>query len=274
MSEQNNPHDAFFKQYLSQPRVASDFLRQYLPAEILALIDLSQLQLEKDSFVDEKLRAHFSDLIYSTTTRFNTDLRIAFLYEHKSYPDDWVDFQVLRYQVSYWVQEFEHLNAEADKAKEQPKRPRLLTPIVVLLVYHGKTNWQVSLSFCPALQRHGGRSASPLAQALARYVPAFEPHFINLTSMADEAIQGEVRTRMMALVLKHIFEPQLGGHLDEVLQLASEVIHQPSGVAMVLTLLRYIGRAATRIDRSEMAQKLLTYLPKEGGVLMQTMAQE
>ena len=49
---------------------------------------------------------------------------------------------------------------------------------------------------------------------------------------------------------------------------------QPSGVAMVLALLRYLGRAATKIDRSEMAQKLLTYLPKEGGILMETMAQE
>ena len=115
---------------------------------------------------------------------------------------------------------------------------------------------------------------SPLSQALARYVPAFEPHFINLSTMSDEAIQGEVLTRMMSLVLKHIFEPQLGGRLDAVLKLASEVIDQPSGMAMVLTLLRYIGRAATRIERSELAEKLLTYLPKEGGVLMETMAQE
>lgn len=115
---------------------------------------------------------------------------------------------------------------------------------------------------------------SPLSQALARYVPSFEPHFINLSAMSDEAIQGEVLTRMMSLVLKHIFEQQLGGRLDEVLKLASEVINQPSGMAMVLTLLRYIGRAVTKIDRSEMAQKLLTYLPKEGAVLMQTMAQE
>ena len=70
-----NPHDAFFKHYLSQPAVAVDFLRQYLPGEVLTLIDLTQLRLEKDTFVDEKLRGHFSDLIYSTVTRFNTALQ-------------------------------------------------------------------------------------------------------------------------------------------------------------------------------------------------------
>lgn len=63
-----NPHDAFFKQYLSQPAVARDFLQQYLPADLTALLDLSQLRLEKDSFVDEKLRSYFSDLIYTTMT--------------------------------------------------------------------------------------------------------------------------------------------------------------------------------------------------------------
>ena len=40
-----NPHDAFFKQYLSQPAVASDFLRHHLPAEVVALLDLQHLRL-------------------------------------------------------------------------------------------------------------------------------------------------------------------------------------------------------------------------------------
>jgi hypothetical protein len=51
-----NPHDAFFKQYLRQPAVAQDFLQQHLPVAISELLDLNQLRLEKDSFVDEKLR--------------------------------------------------------------------------------------------------------------------------------------------------------------------------------------------------------------------------
>lgn len=58
-----NPHDAFFKHYFSQPAVAADFLRHHLPAEVTALLDLGQLRLEKDSFVDEKLRSYFSDMI-------------------------------------------------------------------------------------------------------------------------------------------------------------------------------------------------------------------
>ncbi len=268
-----NPHDAFFKQYLSQPNVAVDFLRQHLPGEVTELLDLSQLRLEKDSFIDEKLRGYFSDLIYSTVTNYKTSLRVAFLCEHKSYPDEWVDFQAMRYQVGYWVQEFDLLHAEQTQSEGRAKRKQTLTPILVLLVYHGKEEWNVELRFA----RHFSGMEdpnSPLSKVLGRYIPDFEPHFVNLSTIADEAIQGEVVTQLFVMVMKHIFDPGLGGNLDKVLKLASEIIRQPSGMEMVMGLLRYIGRSAVKIDKAEMTQKLIAYLPKEGGILMETMAQE
>lgn len=274
-----NPHDAFFKHYLSQPAVAVDFLRHHLPAEISDLLDLTQLHLEKDSFIDEKLRSYFSDMIYTTATRYGTPLRVAFLAEHKSYPDEWVDFQVLRYKVGYWVQEFDAIQAE-QKIEEQStqakkvrhKRRTTLTPILVVLVYHGKEAWQIPLRFARHLTGMEDPN-SPLSQVMGRYVPDFEPHFVNLSTIADEAIRGEVTTRLIVLVLKYIFTDGLGGHLDEILQLASAVLQQPSGMEMVMALLRYISRSAVKLDKAEITQKLLAYLPKEGGVLMETLAQ-
>jgi hypothetical protein len=53
-------------------------------------------------------------------------------------------------------------------------------------------------------------------------------------------------TRLFVLVLKHIFERGLGGHLDEILALAAEVIRQPTGMTMVVALLRYLGRILAR----------------------------
>jgi predicted transposase YdaD len=58
MTNLANPHDAFFKQFLSRPEVAEDFLRQHLPDDIVPLLDLSALALQKDTFVDEELRSH------------------------------------------------------------------------------------------------------------------------------------------------------------------------------------------------------------------------
>ena len=115
--------------------------------------------------------------------------------------------------------------------------------------------------------------SSPLAQVMGRYVPDFEPHLVNVSTIADEAIRGEVTTRLIVTVLKYIFTDGLDGHLDEILQMASEVLQQPSGMEMVMALLRYISRSAVKLDKAEITQKLLAHLPKEGGVLMETIAQ-
>lgn len=62
--------------------------------------------------------------------------------------------------------------------------------------------------------------------------------------------------------------------MDEILEMAAEVMRQPSGIEMVVALLRYIGRSGIQVNKDAVAQKLLELLPKEGGVLMQTMAEE
>ncbi|MEZ4731803.1 MAG: hypothetical protein R3E79_32180 [Caldilineaceae bacterium] len=103
-----------------------------------------------------------------------------------------------------------------------------------------------------------------------RYVPNFEPHLINISTLADETICGEVTPRLLVTVLKHIFHEGLGGQLDEILAMASEVLQQPSGLEMVMALLRYISRSAVKLDRARSRQQLLTHLPKEGDALMET----
>lgn len=45
------PHDATFRQFLTQPDVARDFMEIHLPAELRAVCDLSTLKLESGSFV-------------------------------------------------------------------------------------------------------------------------------------------------------------------------------------------------------------------------------
>lgn len=273
-NEPINPHDAFFKQYLSHPQVATDFLRHHLPAALAQQVDLAHLHLVKDTFIDERLRSHFSDLIYRTQTKDQTPLALALLFEHKSYPDEWVDFQVLRYLVNFWQQELDEIIAERAKAEDSRNLPkRRQTPILVLLVYHGKDEWKVSLRFA----RHLAGLSDPdsdLSKALAPYIPDFQPHLINLTAMSDEEIRGEIMTRLFMLVLKHIFEQDLGGRLYEILTMVAHVMNQPSGMEMVVALLRYLSRAGVKVSKEEVVEKLVELLPKEGGILMQTMADE
>jgi predicted transposase YdaD len=53
----STPHDAVFKQFLTQADTARDFLAIHLPPALRQRCDLDTLQLESASFIEESLRA-------------------------------------------------------------------------------------------------------------------------------------------------------------------------------------------------------------------------
>ena len=57
-------HDALSKSFLSDPSVARDFLERYLHEDVRGICDLSTLQIEPTSYVDEDLKMHCSDIAY------------------------------------------------------------------------------------------------------------------------------------------------------------------------------------------------------------------
>lgn len=82
----STPHDAAFRQFLTQPEIARDFMELHLPAELRAICDLSTLKLESGSFVEDDLRQYFSDVLYSLETTEGTGY-VHVLIEHQSSPD-------------------------------------------------------------------------------------------------------------------------------------------------------------------------------------------
>lgn len=60
-----NPHDKFFKETFGNIMVAKDFLNNYLPENIMEIVDMNTLEPQKDSFINEELQEEFSDLLFS-----------------------------------------------------------------------------------------------------------------------------------------------------------------------------------------------------------------
>jgi predicted transposase/invertase (TIGR01784 family) len=156
-----NPHDRFFKQMLSRPEVATDLMRYYLPAEIVTLLDLTTVQIAKDSFVDKELQTHFSDLLYQVRTQDGNPAYIYTLFDHKSYSDSDVAFQLLRYKARIWEQ-----LPRLDKNK--------LPPIFPVVFYHGVTKWTVELTFAALFPEKTPPSLLP-------FLPNFQYHIIDLS---------------------------------------------------------------------------------------------
>lgn len=147
----SNPHDRFFKELFSRQEAARDFLQHYLPADITPLLDLTTLEINKDSFIDPDLQEHFSDLLYKVVLHDGGETYIYILFEHKSYPEPLIAWQLLRYMVRIWEQ--------------SSKQQQTLLPVVPLVMYHGQKQWRVKPNFSALFD---------LPEPLRPYVPDYK----------------------------------------------------------------------------------------------------
>ncbi len=64
MTEITKPHDLFFKEVFSRPEVAETFVLNFLPPNVTEHVKPKTFRPSKESFVDERLKEHHSDLLY------------------------------------------------------------------------------------------------------------------------------------------------------------------------------------------------------------------
>ena len=103
MDELQNPHDRFARAVWSQTEVAVSFFTHYLPTEVVERLDLTTLEVSQESFIDEDLRAHHTDLLYRVRLADNGPAALIYLLlEHKSAPEFWVGLQLFRYLARLW----------------------------------------------------------------------------------------------------------------------------------------------------------------------------
>ena len=130
-SKVHNPHDAFFKEVMGNKEAAGDFFMNYLPPDILKLIDIKTLQIKKDSFIEKELKRFYSDILYQVSLRENKAY-FYLLFEHQSSPDRLIAFRLLRYMIKIWELEL-----------RQHPEIRLLPPIIPMVLYHGENRWNI-----------------------------------------------------------------------------------------------------------------------------------
>lgn len=175
------PHDAIFRQMLTQKEVARDFLQLYLPAQFLSICDLSTLQLASGSFIEEDLHSSYSDILYSLQTRHGAGYIYA-LIEHQSSSDKLMAFRLMRYTLAAMQR---HLDAGHDT----------LPLVVPILFYHGAVSlWPHTLNW------HHLFNHPELASAL--YGGDFP--LMDLTVMPDNQLILHQRMAMLELLQKHI----------------------------------------------------------------------
>ena len=251
----HNPHDQFYKQIFGQPDVAADYLQNYLPQEITEAIDLQNLLPIQESFIDTKLKESSVDLLFQTRFK-NEPAFIYILFEHKSYNDPLVAFQLLRYMVRIWER---HL-------KENPKTKEL--PVIFpLLFYHGESGWAAPVNFQGLFNKAN-------TELLGKYIPNYEYFLADLSQLPEDQIRGGLTTQAAILLMKSIFDKNLHEKVPEIIHLLYQ-LHNPKEktVDLIYRFLYYIFVGARNAD----PVKINEVIAKTGKVtedIMATMAEE
>uniref|UniRef100_UPI00105569D8 Rpn family recombination-promoting nuclease/putative transposase n=1 Tax=Vibrio lentus TaxID=136468 RepID=UPI00105569D8 len=174
------PHDALFKQFLTNPETAKDLLDIHLPTELRDICDLTTLKLEPGSFIEESLRPYYSDVLYSLNTSQGEGYIYA-LIEHQSRPEKHMAFRLMRYAIATMQQ---HIEAGHEH----------LPLVIPIQFYHGKVSpYPYEMNWLSGFTNPD--------QAKGLYTQDFP--LVDVTIISDDEIMQHRRIALLELVQKH-----------------------------------------------------------------------
>ena len=229
----SNPHDQFVKYAFSNLEDARDLMSRTLPADVLAEVDLATLAIVAGSFVDVELRERHSDLLFQLSFRGGENGFVYILFEHKSFPDPQLPFQLLRYIVRIW--------------EGQLRDKVALSPIIPLILYHGLTSWNTS------------RTMQDIVKApaeMVRYVPQFDSILIDLSQYSHNDLRENALVNAFFQVLKYVRSDELPERLPGIMQLFVQIIDEPRGLECLKAVLVYLSNSTDKISPEQLTEAL------------------
>ncbi len=184
-----HPHDSFFRSIFFKPERCADLLRlaalqNESLAKFIATIDLTTLSDISDSFADENDKG-CADLAFTVKLKGsgkNAKLLVGIIAEHKSYRDDEIFRQLIRYWHGLMVIRHDNI------------------PTVAIVVYNGKEAWHPT--------------ETPIYSDYPEYYHRiglpFICEFIDVgQALTQHAIKNiDAETAFALLIMKYVFEPE------------------------------------------------------------------
>lgn len=245
-------HDRFFKQIFSRPENVRDFITSYLPAGIVAHLDLEGLEVVSGSFVEADLSEYFSDVVVRTSVKQGNPADLYFLFEHKSGPERYARVQVLQYMASRWY-------AQVRDGQFGP-----LPVIIPVVIYHGMKTWNFSLGF--------GDLFEPPSRDFLPYIPRFEHILHDISHLDASEMKGTIVLQAVQLLLKYIQRPELRDQLPRIVDLLGNLSEKERLTEYLQVVLEYVFQASEHVDASDV-REAFEKIP-QGEKLMPTIAEK
>ena len=247
----SNPHDAYVNLMLKKKENAKDFLSNYLPSDIQKQIDFETLKIEDNIHIDQELDHLYTDILYKVKIAGKNSF-VYVLFEHKSYVDWQIAFQLLRYMISVW-----------EKYLSEHPNTKKLPFIFPLVLYHGKEEWKVSKKFSSLIDiiPHG-----------EKYVPDFEYELNDITHMSDGDIAGLLFNKAFLLLLKYNKGRDIFKGLPKIFELLNQLPDNQTYFEYIIISVRYLIETAEK-NKNELIKEINHSL-KKGAEIMPTIADD
>uniref|UniRef100_UPI00073FFE01 Rpn family recombination-promoting nuclease/putative transposase n=1 Tax=Candidatus Williamhamiltonella defendens TaxID=138072 RepID=UPI00073FFE01 len=240
------PHDAVFKQFLSEKETAKDFFEIWLPDEIKELCDFTTMKVESGSFIDEDMKAYQNDILYSLRTQKGKGY-LYVLIESQSTPDKLMAWRLMRYSMAAMQK---HLDAGN----------KTLPLVFPVLFYVGETSPHPYSTYWMDCFED---------KALAERIYTQPFRLADVTTLEDGEIMQHRRMALLELVQKHIRRRDMSELLNEIVDILSYNEYTDN---QVMTMMNYLIQEGNATNPMQFITEIAKQSEKHEGVLM-TMAQ-
>ena len=236
--EIKNIHDSFFKKIFSDKNNIKSFLTIALPEDLLKNIELDKIEIDPTGYVSDDMKGSFSDIVVKTRIKGDKEEKVKekkkskkkgkekeipadiyIIFEHKSYRDKNIYFQLLKYMYMMWEQDY-----------REGKELRVIIPLVF---YHGRGKWRL---------KRGFNSIFKVKDEIRKYLLNYEYLLFdtNEWDLEDEKNRG-IRNNVMLmsglLLMKSVFSKDYEG-VERVVDLWSKMGFKDE--KLIITFLYYI----------------------------------
>jgi predicted transposase/invertase (TIGR01784 family) len=254
----HQPHDKLVKKLLSNPATTRDILSLYLPEEVLAIADLNNLELQRDTFIDDEHRAYAVDLLYKTTLH-DQEGYIWILLEHQRKSDPWMPVRLFKYIAIIW----DHLR--------KTTKSRLIPLIYPVVIYNGNEPYAHSLNLSDLIEPDTSRKL---------FGDLFTNPFclVDLATIPDESLRQSAQTRVkgiaLLMALKHVNNRNLQAFFEQTLMKVLKKLDQAGDTDEVVDVLYYLLKESEFLNGEQFWATFHHNFSKEVEGKMTTIAQQ
>jgi hypothetical protein len=257
-------HDAFCKSKLCNLRKARKFLQHILKPEVLELVDLTKLQIDPETYVDEELKRLYADVLYRIPLKNSNEMIVVFvLIELKTENDQWTIFQIVKYVVRIWDREFQAVKsaAEAENADEEAKKrfANFLLPTIIPVIFHyGERKFTSPIELIKLIRK---------LQGMEEFTLNMKAILCDVAAFAPDNLPQDQELSVLFMVLQMVFSENVCDHLMKIYRKLQPTLHLKKSQQEWFDVLYYASTSAKHFEHQDYIN-LNKQTQKEGGIPM------